>query len=127
VTRKPYTAGQECIVELPTKYHSATVTSASPLLIKKYPTYAPLNQRNINIIEPYDGGASSYMVFLSDEGEDFWFILSDKYIKNSTARLPCNCELRLLMCSGCQCGAFKKEQNAGSTLLGVPYGSQRLG
>lgn len=53
-----------------------------------------------------------YIVALLDHPKDTFFIPT-KRLMELTRRLPipCSCDLKLLLSSGCSCGAFKKEQS----------------
>ena len=45
------------------------------------------------------------LVYIKQDGPDFWFRLLDNYL------FECTCDLTLLMNRGCQCGFFSMEQN----------------
>jgi hypothetical protein len=107
--------GKRCRVKLIPKFFRTGVQAASKKLLKKYPLYADLHNKEVIVLTDYSQTSKtklSYKVALVPEGDDYWFALDSKYlIPIKTATTRCSCSTRTLMCQGCQCGAFANEKN----------------
>lgn len=101
--------GKNCRVKLIPKYFNTDVLGASHELVSKYPKYAKLHNKEVVVAAKAKRG-NAYKVYLKQEGPTYWFTLDRKYLKELAGPTICNCTTKMLMCRGCQCGAFSREK-----------------
>ena len=97
-------------VRLQSQHLMHPVSGASDILTKEYPLYGDLQSKEVMVMAKASG--TNVKAGLIEKGrplEGYWFTISSLWlvpINNG----PCNCDLKMLMCRGCQCGAFDSEK-----------------
>jgi len=79
-----------------------SISSCSENIKNKYSKWTQVSGKQVVVIE--SKVTDSNLIYIKQDGPDFWFRSSDLYL------FECTCGLTLLMNRGCQCGFFDIEQ-----------------
>jgi hypothetical protein len=108
-------------IALEDSYLLRKVTHTSPRLAQRYPTYGHLQGKRVIVLSKGPGTSLKVGLLqplLNQPLVGFWLTLGEKWLAPQTAQstqIPtCKCSMKILMCQGCQCGAFSMEKFADS-------------
>jgi hypothetical protein len=88
----------------------------SDAIFDNYATWSEFSGERVTVLshqtlKTRNGCQDSVKVYMTEEDEDWWFIINGKYLtpynvsESGDNDEECTCDLSLIMVKGCQCGA----------------------